>query len=376
MTSILKRAFSISQHTLLFQKPSLPLVCTRVVFATAPSRMLFHTTRRIKEEKVDIQHHHDVEQQGKEGEASIPPPVFSPIELLRERAWRVERQASLRSRCNWTKEEDEKLLDLIATYGKRWTMLSGHFVDRSPSNVMNRYRLLMDVSTRGPWTKEELEALAEAGQGKAFHEIQDWKAIQRQLPRQRPTYMIKQTYKHTVDPNIKHGRWSKEETEKLQELIDRYGEDNMQQVASVMGSRTARQCLERWRWQLNNPKTGRFSKEEGERILEAVAKYGENFAVVAKVTGVTRTPRHISQHYHNVLAPDIDRSEWTLAEEEQVYKTCLKHGRDMLKVQQELGSKRSKRDMWNHFNRYEKHYVKNKAAAAASTAASSDHHSQ
>ncbi|OAD04636.1 Homeodomain-like DNA binding domain-containing transcription factor, partial [Mucor lusitanicus CBS 277.49] len=145
-------------------------------------------------------------------------------------------------------------------------------------------------------------------------------------------------------------RWSKEETEKLQELIDRYGEDNMQQVASVMGSRTARQCLERWRWQLNNPKTGRFSKEEGERILEAVAKYGENFAVVAKVTGVTRTPRHISQHYHNVLAPDIDRSEWTLAEEEQVYKTCLKHGRDMLKVQQELGSKRSKRDMWNHFN--------------------------
>ncbi|CAO3621449.1 unnamed protein product [Mucor fragilis] len=241
-----------------------------------------------------------------------------PIELLREKAWKVERQASLRSRCNWTKEEDQKLLDLIAAHGKRWTMLSGHFVDRSPSNVMNRYRLLMDASTRGPWTKEELKALEKAGQGKAFHEIQDWKAIQSQLPRQRPTYMIKQTYKHTIDPNIKHGKWSDEEIEKLTSLIHRYGEKNMQQVALMMGSRTARQCLERWRWQMTNEKKGRFSKEEGDQILDAVAKYGENFAVVAKVTGLSRTPRHISQHYHNVLAPDIDKSEWTLEEEEQV----------------------------------------------------------
>ncbi|GAN01816.1 hypothetical protein MAM1_0012d01251 [Mucor ambiguus] len=312
MTALLKKAFSLSQHTLLLQKSSfLPLQCTRSVFATATSRVLFHTTRTVKEEKIDIHHQHEQQE--------IPaPPVLSPIEMLRERAWKVEQEASLRSRCNWTKEEDQKLLDLIATHGKRWTMLSGYFIDRSPSNVMNRYRLLMDASTRGPWTKEELKALEEAGQGKAFHEIQDWKAIQSQLPRQRPTFMIKQTYKHTVDPYIKHGKWSEEETEKLTSLIHRYGEKNMQQVSLMMGSRTARQCLERWRWQMTNEKKGRFSKEEGDRIVDAVAKYGENFAVVAKVTGISRTPRHISQHYHNVLAPDIDRSEWTLEEEEQV----------------------------------------------------------
>jgi hypothetical protein len=117
---------------------------------------------------------------------------------------------------------------------------------------------------------------------------------------------------------------------------------------------------------MTNEKKGRFSKEEGDRIVDAVAKYGENFAVVAKVTGISRTPRHISQHYHNVLAPDIDRSEWTLEEEEQVYKACMKHGRDMIKAKEDLGSKRSKRDMWDHFIRYEKHYVKNKAAANSS----------
>ncbi|KAK4518713.1 uncharacterized protein ATC70_008935 [Mucor velutinosus] len=352
MTTLLKRAFSISQNTLLLQKTTLPLLCTRVVFATAPSRMFIHTTGAIKEEKIDIRRE------------EIPAtPAFSPIELLREKAWKIERQAALRSRCNWTKEEDQKLLDLIAAHGKRWTMLSSHFVDRSPSNVMNRYRLLMDSSTRGPWAKEELKALEKAGQGKAFHEIQDWKAIQSQLPRQRPTYMIKQTYKHSIDPNIKHGKWSEEEIEKLTSLIHRYGEKNMQQVALMMGSRTARQCLERWRWQMTNEKKGRFSKEEGDQILDAVSKYGENFAVVAKVTGISRTPRHISQHYHNVLAPDIDKSEWTLDEEEKVYKACMKHGRDMIKAKEDLGSKRSKRDMWNHFNRYERLYVKNKAAA-------------
>ncbi|KAL9542936.1 hypothetical protein MBANPS3_008357 [Mucor bainieri] len=361
MTALLKKAFSISQHTLLRQQPAafLPLSCTRVVFATAPSRMFIHTTRAVKEEEHKADVHQPLTEEEKQDktkeEEEIPaPPVFSPVELLREKAWKVEQQASLRSRCNWTKEEDEKLFDLIAAHGKRWTMLSSHFVDRSPSNVMNRYRLLVDEATRGPWSKEELQALEKAGQGKAFHDIKDWKAIQSQLPRQRPTYMIKQTYKHTVDPNIKHGKWSPDEIERLTSLIQRYGENNMQQVAALMGSRTARQCLERWRWQMTNEKKGRFSKEEGQRIMDAVAQYGENFAVVAKVTGIPRTPRHISQHYHNVLAPDIDKSEWSLAEEELVYNTCLKYGRDMLKAHDVLGSKRSKRDMWNHFKRYEK----------------------
>lgn len=349
MTALLKNAFNISHNTLLFQSSKLTLSCTRAVFSTTP-RTLFHTSNSNKEARNNI-------------EQDIPvQPHFSPIELLREKAYKVEQQASLRSRCNWTKEENEKLLDLINTYGKRWTFISRQFVDRSPSNVMNRYQLINDANSRGPWSKEELKALADIGEGKAFHEIQDWKSIQEKLPRKRPLFMVKQTYKHTIDPHIKHGRWTSDEVDKLRGLIQKYGENNMEQVALLMGSRTQRQCLERWRWQMTNEKKGRFSKDEGDRILDAVEKYGENFAVVAKVAGIARTPRHISQHYHNVLAPDIDRSEWTQEEEEKVYTSCMKHGRDMIKAKEELGSKRSKRDMWNHFNRYEKYFVKNKSS--------------
>ncbi|KAI8640952.1 hypothetical protein BD408DRAFT_327658, partial [Parasitella parasitica] len=245
-------------------------------------------------------------------------------ELLRKKAYEIEKKGLLRSRCNWTVEEDERLIDLIKTHGKRWTFISKQFVDRAPSTLLNRYNLLHEARARGPWSKEELKALKDLGQGKSFCDIQDWKSIQEKLPVQRPLFMVTQTYKHTVDPAIKHGKWTFDEVEKLRNLILKFGEENMDQVALFMRSRTPRQCLERWRWQMTSEKKGRFTKAEDAKILEAVEKYGENFAAIAKVSGISRTPRHISQHYHNTLAPHIDKSEWTLEEEEQIYKTCMK----------------------------------------------------
>ncbi|OBZ86390.1 Myb-like protein L [Choanephora cucurbitarum] len=276
------------------------------------------------------------------------------IEELRRKAFEVQKSAAVRSRCPWTKEESEKLLRLVNVYGQRWTLISSKFVNRSPTAVLNRYTLLKDQLERGPWSKKELDKLRLLGRGRTFQEIDDWDTIQAGLPHHRPIFIIKQKYKNALDPQHKHGRWSEDETERLVDLIQRFGQNDMAMIADLLGTRNERQCFEKWNWQLSNAKKGRFTPEEDALIIEAIKKYGENFGVIQKITGIPRTPRHISQHYHNMLHPNVDRSPWTREEEEEVYRICRKNNRDMQKTKEDLASKRSVRDMWNHFYKIER----------------------
>jgi hypothetical protein len=337
MTSLISQV--IKRHTL---SGDISTLCNRFssLQLNLPAVASFHTAAHWKNEPFNSK--------------SLSNSHLLPVEVLRQEALKVSNKGSLRSRCPWTEEEDEKLMRLIETKGKAWTAISYEFVNRSPSVVMNRYALLTDEYARGAWQKDELEALKKAGQGRIFLDILDWHEIQRQLPRPRPLFMIRQTYKHTVDPRIKHGRWTKEESDKLRHFMALYGDQGMERVAEFMGSRTPRQCLERWRWQMADVKKGRFSAEEDALITAAVKKYGENFAVICKVTGIQRTPRHLSQHYHTFLAPNLDKSQWTREEEEQLYKVCMENNRNMTKTKEILKSNRAIRDMWNHFNKIHK----------------------
>ncbi|GAA5811033.1 hypothetical protein MFLAVUS_004462 [Mucor flavus] len=321
------------------QQQDISFLCKRVALLNLTPRLFYNTAVEpiAKNAKLEIQ------ESNEKFHANL-----SPSELLRKEALKIEVASSLRPRCLWLEEEDEKLLRLVNEHGKRWTFISKYFIDRPASTLMNRYSLLKDEKGRGPWTEEELKVLREVSKGKSPDEIDNWEEIQQALPN-RPMFLIKQKYTYSLNPATKFGRWTQEESEKLQQLITRYGENNLDKVAMLMGSRTRRQCLERWRWQMASIKKGRFSPEEDEQILEAVAKYGENFAVVAKVIGSDRTARHISQHYRNILAPNIDRSPWTPEEQRKLYEVCTKHDGNMIETKKELNSKRAIRDMWNHF---------------------------
>ncbi|KAI7883376.1 uncharacterized protein EV154DRAFT_450112, partial [Mucor mucedo] len=280
---------------------------------------------------------------------------LSPAELLRQEAQKVEVECFLRPRCLWLEEEDAKIIKMVNDLGKRWTFISKHFVDRPPSTLMNRYSLLTDGKGRGPWTDEEVKQLKALGNHRSPDEIDNWQEIQAKLPVYRPLFLIKQKYTYSLNPVIKFGHWSQEESDKLERLITKYGENEISMVAQLMGTRTKRQCLERWRWQMASVKKGRFSPEEDRKIIQAVQKYGENFAVVAKVIDSDRTARHISQHYRNILAPDIDRSPWTPEEQLRLYQVCLKNNKNMITTKKELGSRRAIRDLWNHFNAQKKY---------------------
>lgn len=359
--------FKIAHSTV--NRGQLSSLCTRLTLLSLGARS-FHTKPHVKHEQQEIQQiPHDqlqlqqreqkeVEKQPKHGvkkRLQAPDDItkhLAPSELLRQEALKIEEASALRPRCAWLPEEDEKLLRLVEEEGKRWTYMSYFFVDRSPSTLMNRYFLLTDKNGRGPWSKKEVEIIKKVGAGRTPEEIDEsngWEEFQEKLPHRRPLFLIKQKYTYSLNPSIKFGLWTEEESDKLTSLVAKYGEKNMALIGSLMKTRTKRQCLERWRWQLASTTKGRFSPEEDEMIVKAVKQYGENFAVVKKVIGSDRTARHISQHYRHMLAPGIDRSPWSADEQLKVYQVCVKNEGDMIKTKAELGSNRAIRDLWNHF---------------------------
>ncbi|KAF7729418.1 Myblike DNAbinding domain-containing protein [Apophysomyces ossiformis] len=262
---------------------------------------------------------------------------------------RLDKDQYIRNRRSWTPEEEKMLLELVEELGPRWSKISQFFDQRAPGSLHNHYMQMKDKQLyRGPWDKEELDMLKELVKDP---KTTDWFSVQQQLPRRRPINILKLTWKHSLDPKLNHGKWSEDELRSLKELVAIYGpDDNWVAIAASLGTRTPRQCLERWRWQENAGIKGRYTEAEDKAILWAVKKFGDsNFAAIKRAINSPRTPRHISQHYHYSLNPNTDRSPWTDEEREIVYQTCLECNRNMKLAKEKLNSRRNCKDMWNQF---------------------------
>lgn len=179
--------------------------------------------------------------------------ALNPFRLaLSSSAFRFNSTLSIaRTRRVWTDEESQKLLELVESEGKRWTYLQKtYFPDRPGAVLANRYKMLTDkTSYHGPWTDEERERLRQLTRGHSSESTIDWETLRQKMPRPRPIVQLQLTWRHSIDPAIRHGKWSEPEIEKLDQLVAKYGTSDWEAVARGVQSRTARQCLERWKWQ-------------------------------------------------------------------------------------------------------------------------------
>lgn len=195
------------------------------------------------------------------------------LRFLTTAATRIKKPAEatphIRTRRLWTEEESELLLKLVEENGPRWTYISRFFNNRSAVKCLNRWKLLTRKDLHGPWSKEELDKLREVTRGKQFQDL-NWEEIQKQLPAPRPIPLIKQTWMHSINPQIKHGKWSPQEIKQFDDLIKVYGLNNWDAVAEGIGTRTRRQCIERWRWQhrqdIHKGKVGSYFSFDGRKI--------------------------------------------------------------------------------------------------------------
>ena len=79
-------------------------------------------------------------------------------------------------------------------------------------------------------------------------------------------------------------RWTKEEDQRLIQAVELYGTKKWKEVASSVSGRTNIQCRYRWHNVLNPELVkGHWTKEEDTMLTEAVEKYGsKNWKLISK----------------------------------------------------------------------------------------------
>lgn len=145
----------------------------------------------------------------------------------------------------FTPEEDAKILELVERYGSNWDEISTHIPGRTASQLNHRYNNTSRQCIRsGNWTEEEDIKLILA------HEAYTkWTEISSLLPG-RTGMKCRERYMNVLDPNAnqtKHCPWTKDETDRLFQLVSLYGAGNWSKIAEGMVTRTDNQCYRRWR---------------------------------------------------------------------------------------------------------------------------------
>lgn len=155
-----------------------------------------------------------------------------------------------RSRLKWLPEESERLVNLVHLYGRQWNQLSTFFPGRHPITLFSHYKLCMGITqTLTPSGKKLIRSIQE--------EPEDWKKWRKQMGLTQNTNIIKDYYLRHCDSNIKSGRWTKEEVERLHEAVGKNATSrgvgrfrvDWLAVSKEVKCRTEHQCLLKWNYQ-------------------------------------------------------------------------------------------------------------------------------
>jgi len=209
----------------------------------------------------------------------------------------------IKNQKKWTKEEDELLITLAEKYSeKNWKEISKRFLKKNSLQCFSRYKRIRPGIIKGSWKKEEDLRIIELvmKHGKA------WSKISKILGT-RNGKQIRDRYINVLDPEIKKGKFTDDEDNKLVLLFKQHG-PKWATIAKYYPNRTADMIKNRFHSSIKKKLTGEDDGSD-KNLKDDLLSIQHESSIMSEETKasktVTKSPNSLRESLSRKLSDDI-----------------------------------------------------------------------